>query len=83
MDMVRQVIQCDSDVSMLAARWVVQEDQPVNYIPEFSSTHMCRNYDDVLEVSPPCEAYHASFVLILCVVGRQPREGPSFDSSNP
>ncbi|KAF2163038.1 hypothetical protein M409DRAFT_26484 [Zasmidium cellare ATCC 36951] len=49
LDMVRQQIQCDSDVGMLATRWVQEEGEAINFIPEFSTTKVCKNYDDVLE----------------------------------
>ncbi|KAK4495420.1 hypothetical protein PRZ48_013751 [Zasmidium cellare] len=63
LDMVRQQIQCDSDVGMLAARWVKEEGEAVNFIPEFSTTHMCRNYDDVLEVSRHGDVKQLEYVL--------------------
>ena len=45
-DLLRQKLMCDADVGLMPMYWVKKHDHPW---PDFSTTHKCRNFDDVLD----------------------------------
>lgn len=47
-DILRQLVMCTSDVSVITANWV--RDFPGPY-PDFSVMHKCRNFEKVLHWS--------------------------------
>ena len=44
-DLLRQKLQCDSDVGIYTYNWVKDHKRPY---PNFNTRHKCRNFDDIL-----------------------------------
>lgn len=49
MDIVRQQLQCSSDVGTFGQRWIQRKGKDLNVFPIFDTVHMCRNFDDILD----------------------------------
>lgn len=45
-EMLRQVIMCNTDVNLIPTQWVHGRDRPY---PNFNTKHVCRNYEAILQ----------------------------------
>ncbi|MCJ1313511.1 hypothetical protein MMC25_007190 [Agyrium rufum] len=48
LDIIRQQLQCSSDVGMFGQRWIRRKGKDMNVFPIFDTVHKCRNFNDVL-----------------------------------
>ncbi|KUL86572.1 hypothetical protein ZTR_04224 [Talaromyces verruculosus] len=47
-EMLRQVIMCNTDINLIPTQWVHGRDRPY---PNFNTKHVCRNYEAILQWS--------------------------------
>ena len=48
-DVIRQQLQCTTDLGLFGQRWIQREGKDMNVFPIFDTYHKCRNFNDVLE----------------------------------
>jgi len=48
LDIIRQQLQCSSDVGMFGQRWIQRKGKDMNVFPIFDTIHKCRNFNDIL-----------------------------------
>lgn len=64
MDIVRQQLQCSSDVGTFGQRWIQRKDRPLNVFPIFDTIHTCRNFDDILEWARDHQAFEGAIAEV-------------------
>lgn len=64
MDIVRQQLQCSSDVGTFGQRWIQRKDRDLNVFPIFDTLHSCRNFDDILKWAKNNQAFDGAIAEV-------------------